>query len=187
MPFKMSKSWCFLQSKEVWSGMVFVEWQQPRKHFFSEGKQRLPEIDYKDRHEGQWKWVLCGNKSKVWVQSSTTSRKSWKELGEKTLWPLVKHGEWSVQVWGSISASGVEDIVRIDGVMNAAKYRQVLNDQSFLTDNDLKHTANAGKSHLKTETADKSSTVLDWPPQSTALNIIKQAWDHMEWKKQRTT
>ena len=44
----------------------------------------------------------------------------------KYLWPSVKHGGGSVLVCGCISASGAGDIVRIDGIMNAEKYRQVL-------------------------------------------------------------
>ena len=39
----------------------------------------------------------------------------------------MKHGEGSVLIWGCISASGVGDIVRIDGIMNAETYKQVSN------------------------------------------------------------
>lgn len=38
----------------------------------------------------------------------------------------VKHCGGSVLVWGCISASGVGNIVQIDAIMNAEKYRQVL-------------------------------------------------------------
>ena len=34
------------------------------------------------------------------------------------------------------------------------------------------HTANAVKSYLERKTADKTLTVVDWPPQSPDLNII---------------
>ena len=40
-------------------------------------------------------------------------------------------GGGSVLVWGCISASGFGDIVQIDGIMNAEKYRQ------FLIHNDI--------------------------------------------------
>ena len=82
----------------------------------------------------------------------------------------------SVLVWGCIYASGVGDIVRIDGIMNAGKYRQVLihhaipsgkrpvaNCFIFQHDNDPKHTAYAVKSYLERKTADKTLTVMDWP------------------------
>ena len=73
--------------------------------------------------------------------------------------PSVKYGGGSVLVWACISASG---IVRIDGIVNAEKYRQVLihhaipsgkrligNGFIFQHDNDHKHTANTFKSYLE--------------------------------------
>lgn len=38
----------------------------------------------------------------------------------------VKHCGGSVLVWGCVSASGVGNIVQIDAIMNAEKYRQFL-------------------------------------------------------------
>ena len=104
----------------------------------------------------------------------------------------MKHGGWSVLVWGCISARGVGDIVRIDGIINAENYRQVLIHNAinsgkhligsfiFQHDNNPKHTANAVKSYLEWKTADKTLTVNDWPPQSPDLNIIDTVWDHLD-------
>ena len=44
----------------------------------------------------------------------------------------------------------------------------------FQYHNDPKH-----KSYLERKTADKTLTVMDWPPQSAALNIIEAVWDHL--------
>ncbi len=69
-----------------------------------------------------------------------------------------------------ISASGVGDIVRTDGIMNAEKYRQVLihhaissgkrligNGFIFQHDNnDPKLTAKAAKSYMERKTTDKT-------------------------------
>lgn len=38
----------------------------------------------------------------------------------------MKQGGKFLQVWGSISASAAEDLVRINGVLNAEKYRKIL-------------------------------------------------------------
>ena len=86
-------------------------------------------------------------------------------------WNMVEGLSWFE---GCISVSGVGDIVRIDGIMNAEKYRQVLihhailsgkrligNGFTFQYDNDPKHTANAVKSYLERKTAKKTLTVMD--------------------------
>lgn len=52
----------------------------------------------------------------------------------------VKHGGYSGMVWGYISASGVVDVVKIDGIMNTFIFQH---------DNDPKHTTNAVKAHLE--------------------------------------
>ena len=118
-------------------------------------------------------------------------------IGEKyidaCLQPTVKHGGGSVMVWGCISANGVGDLVRVDGIMNAAKYKQILIHHAILSgkrlignkfifqhDNDPKHSAKTVKSYLQGKTVDATLTVLDWPPQSPNLNIIEAVWDYLD-------
>ena len=38
------------------------------------------------------------------------------------------------------------------------------------------------KSYLERKTADKTLTVMDWPPLSPDLNIIEAVWDHLDRK-----
>jgi hypothetical protein len=40
--------------------------------------------------------------------------------------PTVKHGGVSIMLWGCLSAAGTGRLVRIQGKMNRAKYREIL-------------------------------------------------------------
>ena len=69
--------------------------------------------------------------------------------------PTVKHGGGSIMLWGCFSASGTGRLVRIEGKMNGAKYRENLDENllqsaqdlrlgqrfAFQKDNNPKHTA----------------------------------------------
>ena len=100
--------------------------------------------------------------------------------------------------WGCISASGVEDIVHIDGILNAENYRQILIHHvipsgkrlignCFISqhDSDPKHTVHAVKSYLERKTTDRTLTVMDWLPQSRDLNIIEAVWYHLDRERHR--
>ena len=65
----------------------------------------------------------------------------------------VKHRGGSIRVWRCLTANGVGDLVRIDGLQNAEKYRQILiysailsgmrligNGFIFQQDNDFRYT-----------------------------------------------
>ena len=123
-------------------------------------------------------------------------RRSGKELQEPCLHPTVDHGGGSVQVWGCISAGGVGDLVRIDGIMNAEKYRQILIHHAipsgrrligprftFQQDNDPKHTANKFKRYLKRKEDQCVLELMEWSPKSRDLNIIEAIWNHLDRKK----
>ena len=69
--------------------------------------------------------------------------------------PTVKHGGGSIMLWGCFSKTGTGRLVRIEGKMNGAKYREILNENllqsaqdfrlgrrfTFQQDNVPKHTA----------------------------------------------
>ncbi len=85
--------------------------------------------------------------------------------------PTVKHGGGSIMLWGCFSAAGTGRLVAIEGKMNAAKYRDILDENllqsaqdlrlsrrfTFQQDNDPKHTAKITKEWLH----NNSVTVLE--------------------------
>ena len=42
------------------------------------------------------------------------------------LGPRVKHKGGSIIIWECLTENGVGDLVRMDGILNAEKYRQIL-------------------------------------------------------------
>ena len=52
--------------------------------------------------------------------------------------PIVKHGGGSIMLWGCLSSAGTEKLVRIEGMMDGAKYREILDGNLFQSPRDLR-------------------------------------------------
>jgi len=86
-------------------------------------------------------------------------------------------------LWGCFSTKGIGKLIRVEGRMNGAMYREILSQNLlpsvralkikcgwiFQHDSDPKHTAWAMKEWLRK----KHFKVLEWPSQSPDLNPIE--------------
>ena len=125
--------------------------------------------------------ILWSDETKTELFGLNAKRHIWRKPGTIL---TVKHGGGSIMLWGCFSAAETGRLVRMEGKMNGAKYKEILDENllqsaqdlklgqkfTFQQDNDPKHTAKTMQEWLQ----DKSLNVLEWPSQSPDFNPIER-------------
>lgn len=94
--------------------------------------------------------------------------------------------EVPLQVWGCVSANGVEDFIRINGALNAEKHRQIIihrpmpSGRPMIGPKFILHQEKVIKNYLQLKEEEEVLEVMAWLPQSPDLNVIKCVWDYMK-------
>ena len=140
-----------------------------------------------------WMSVIFSDESKFTLIRSDGCNWCWRRPGEEfnaRYMKKVEHGGRCAMVWGCIIATGLGQLCHIEGNMDAKLYCKILEDELLVTlsnlgikkkdiyfqqDNNPKHTSKLATDWFQKNKIDK----LDWSPNSSDINIIKHAWDHL--------
>ncbi|GFU02036.1 transposable element Tcb2 transposase [Trichonephila clavipes] len=168
-----------------------------RKPFVSKMNHKK-RIDFAKGNEKRdrnfWNSVIFSDESKFNIHGSDGHQKVWRKANAvpepNNMRRTVKHRGVSIMVWGCMAATGVGNLVIIDGIMNQYSYLNILKNNlspsasklgfdgsfTFQQDNDPKHTARVVWEWLLYKVQKQVKT----PPQSPDHNPIEHLWDYLD-------
>ena len=79
--------------------------------------------------------ILWPDETKIELFGLNAKRHVWRKPGTV---PTVKHGGDSIMLWGCFSVARTGRLVRIEGKMNKAKYREILDLNLLQSSQDLR-------------------------------------------------
>ena len=135
--------------------------------------------------------VLYTNESKFEIFGTKRRQYFRRRIGEayqpECLNPTIKHGGGSLQVWGSLSSSGVGDLIKIEGRLTRERYvdiqrhhavssgMRLIGHNFILQQTMTRNIVPEWQKIILNEIAEEGVLeLMTWPPQSPDLNIIEQ-------------
>ncbi|CAJ0745732.1 2852_t:CDS:2 [Entrophospora sp. SA101] len=112
-----------------------------RKKPYLSSKHQKRQLEFAKEHEHwtikDWSKIIWSDESKFKVFGSDGKQYYWKHpeepLNHFHIKPTVKFGGGSVMIWGCFTSRGVGGFCRIDGMMDAKLYQQILHEDLMNT------------------------------------------------------
>ena len=109
-------------------------------------RHKKSRLQFATSHAGDtanmWKKVLWSDETKMELFGLNAKSYVWRKTNtahhpEHTI-PTVKHGGSNIMLWGCFSSTGTGKLVRVDGKMDGAKYRAILEENLLEAAKDLR-------------------------------------------------